>query len=116
MRRCLALLACACLGIGVFAVPALAAHAPSTVTITVHQGQGVAGKVTSPRVRCTQNREVGIYRLTGGGGNNHIGTGHTNGNGKWHFPATAPGKYYAQVETTNHPNCAPDQSPTVTVN
>jgi hypothetical protein len=114
MRRCLALLACACLGIGVLAVPALAAHAPSTVTITVKKGKGVYGKVTSPRVGCTQNREVGIYRLTGGGGNTHVGTDYTNASGKWHFPATAPGKYYAQVETTKH--CAPNHSPNVTVN
>jgi hypothetical protein len=113
MRRCLALLACACLGIGVVAAPALANRAPSTVTITVKKGKGVHGKVTSPRLGCTQNREVGIYRLTYGG-NNHVGTDYTNANGKWHFPVTAPGKYYAQVETTKH--CKPDQSPTVTIN
>ncbi len=114
MRRFLALLACACLGMGAVAVPALAARAASTVTIIVKKGKGVHGSVTSPRVRCTRNREVGIYRLTGGGGNTHVGTDYTNANGKWAFPATAPGKYYAQVETTKH--CQPNQSGNVTVN
>ena len=113
MRRCLALLACACLGLAAVAVPALAARAASSVSIVVHTGKGVGGKVTSPRVQCTQNREVGIYRSTGGGFN-RFGTDHTNQSGKWRLPATAPGKYYAQVETTKH--CAPDQSGTVTVN
>ena len=116
MRRCLALLACACLGIGALAAPALAAPVASRVTIRIAKNDVLRGKVKSPQLSCTQGREVGIYRSVNGGGFNHYGTVHSDSYGQWTFgkPNGVPtGKYYAQVERDG--NCKPNQSRNVAI-
>lgn len=92
-------------------------RALTATTVTIKDGTGLYGKVTSTRRRCVDSRRVAVVKQIGtrGGGDDRVfGHDTADADGKWKFnPNLVEGKIYARVRATSR--CAANTSRTIRI-